>query len=158
MQLHIVVSLRILMSSPQLSPSPWIQGTPLLNRFWKTMPFVASTGCVHTKSQTHAACTGHRGPSHGGAPRAYMTNYMRMPFAPLPSTMTFAPLPSPTSCLPMPFRRRWSRQDVSRVWLRRRLQRRHACLHSSIENGCRAHLALPSGASMAPPQFYSVLN
>ena len=57
--------------APKLCPSPWIQGTPLLNRFWKTMPLVASTDCVHTRSQTHAACTGHRGPSHGGAARAY---------------------------------------------------------------------------------------
>ena len=57
--------------APKLCPSPWIQGTPLLNRFWTTMPLVASTDCVHTRSQTHAACTGHRGPSHGGAARAY---------------------------------------------------------------------------------------
>ena len=57
--------------APKLCPSPWIQGTPLLNRFWTTMPLVASTDCVHTKSQTHAACTWHRGPSHGGAARAY---------------------------------------------------------------------------------------
>ena len=57
--------------APKLCPSPWIQGTPLLNRFWTTMPLVASTDCVHTRSQTHAACTWHRGPSHGGAARAY---------------------------------------------------------------------------------------
>ena len=57
--------------APKLCPSPWIQGTPLLNRFWTTMPLVASTDCVHTRSQTHAACTWQRGPSHGGAPRAY---------------------------------------------------------------------------------------